>query len=127
MPTAEQGDTATLSEEARSWLEAAAAPGRTSLRLAGTCQALETVFTVVQWAALAWVAQGVRGRRAQPTWPELGVLFASGLLAGGRHGAQHGSRPRAANGSPTPFGNVSWPGYCPRDSGAANRTPQRRP
>jgi ATP-binding cassette subfamily C protein CydD len=82
MPTAEQGHAGTLSEEACGWLEAAAAPGRTSLRLAGTCQALETVFTVVQWAALAWVAQGVLGRR-QPSWPELTVMFASGLLAGG--------------------------------------------
>jgi len=83
MPTAEQGDAATLSEEAHGWLSAAAAPGRSSLRLAGTCQALETVFTVIQWAALAWVAQGVLARRAHPTWPELTVLFAAGLLAGG--------------------------------------------
>lgn len=82
MPTAEQGPTATLPEGARGWLEAAAAPGRTWLRLAATCQALETVFTIVQWAALARVAQAVLARRA-PTWPELGVLFAGGLLAGG--------------------------------------------
>jgi ATP-binding cassette subfamily C protein CydD len=41
------------------------------------------VFTVVQWAALAWVAHGVLARRAHPSWPELAVLFAAGLLAGG--------------------------------------------
>src|SRR5689334_22567578 len=82
MPTAEHCD-GSLSEEPRSWLLAAAAPGRTELRLAATCQALETVFTVVQWAALAWVAQGVFGRRALPTWPELSLLFAGGLLAAG--------------------------------------------
>jgi ATP-binding cassette, subfamily C, bacterial CydD len=87
MPTAEQLATAGLpeaaAEEARDWLKAAAAPGRTWLRLAAAWQALETVFTVVQWAALARVAQGVLARGAQPTWPELGVLLAGGLLAGG--------------------------------------------
>jgi ATP-binding cassette subfamily C protein CydD len=83
MPTAEQGPTATLPEGARGWLDAVAAPGRTWLRLAATCQALETVFTVVQWAALARVAQSVLARRAQPPWLELGVLLAGGLLAGG--------------------------------------------
>jgi ATP-binding cassette, subfamily C, bacterial CydD len=86
MPMAEQLATAGLpeaaAEEARDWLKAAAAPGRTWLRLAAACQALETVFTVVQWAALARVAQGALAGRAQPTWPELGVLLASGLLAG---------------------------------------------
>jgi ATP-binding cassette subfamily C protein CydD len=82
MPTAEQGG-ADLSETPRRWLRAAAAPGRTSLRLAALCQVMETMFTVVQWAALAWIAQGVLGRRAQPTWLELGVLFAGGLLAAG--------------------------------------------
>jgi ATP-binding cassette subfamily C protein CydD len=80
---AEQVDAAPRSEDARSWLDAAAAPGRGCLRLAGGCQALETVFTIVQWAALARVAQGVLARRTQPTWPELAVLFAGGLLAGG--------------------------------------------
>src|SRR4051812_28322156 len=82
MLTAEQRD-AGVSGEPHRWLQAAAAPGRTALRLAATCQALETVFTVVQWAALAWVAQGVLGHRAQPIWFELGVLFAGGLFAGG--------------------------------------------
>jgi ATP-binding cassette subfamily C protein CydD len=80
MPTAEPGD-ASLSGAARGWLEAAAAPGRTALRLAATGQVLETVFTIVQWAALAWVAEGVLDRRAQPAWSELSVLFAGGLLA----------------------------------------------
>jgi ATP-binding cassette subfamily C protein CydD len=73
MPTTEPGR----------WLRATAAPGRTSLRLAAVCQVMETVFTVVQWAALAWVAQDVFGRRTRPTWLELGVLFAGGLLAAG--------------------------------------------
>src|SRR5688572_24428713 len=68
-------------DEARSWLEAAAAPGRKALRLAATCQALETVFTIVQWAGLAQVAQSVFGRGLRPGWPELGVLLAGGLLA----------------------------------------------
>jgi ATP-binding cassette subfamily C protein CydD len=61
----------------------AAEPGRAWLRLAATCQTLGTVFTVVQWAALAWVAQGLLAGRAQPGWPALGVLFAGGVLAGG--------------------------------------------
>jgi ATP-binding cassette subfamily C protein CydD len=80
MLTAEQGSTSP-SEQPRRWLQSAAAPGRISLRLAAACQVLETVLTVVQWAALAWIAQGVLGRRAQPTWLELGVLFGGGLLA----------------------------------------------
>jgi ATP-binding cassette subfamily C protein CydD len=79
---AEQGDAATLSEHRRTWLATAAAPGRTPLRIAATCQALETMFTVVQWSALAWIAQGVLVRRAQPTLVELGVLFGGGFLAG---------------------------------------------
>jgi ATP-binding cassette, subfamily C, bacterial CydD len=83
MTTADHGETASLPEEARSWLQAVAAPGRGCLRLAAMCQALETVFTVVQWAALARVAQGMFARRAQPSWPELAVLFAGGLLAAG--------------------------------------------
>ncbi|MDX6253265.1 MAG: hypothetical protein QOF10_6625, partial [Kribbellaceae bacterium] len=61
---AEQGDAATLSEHRRNWLATAAAPGRTPLRIAATCQAFETMFTVVQWSALAWIAQGVLVRRA---------------------------------------------------------------
>jgi len=68
-------------EQPRRWLRAVGAPGNASLRLAAACQALETVFTVVQWAALAWIAQGVLGPRTRPTWPELSVLFAGGLLA----------------------------------------------
>jgi ATP-binding cassette, subfamily C, bacterial CydD len=83
MRMTERGGIADLSEESRRWLAAAVAPGRGPLRLAATCQALETVFIVVQWAALAWVAQGVFDRRAQSVWLELGVLFTAGLLAGG--------------------------------------------
>jgi ATP-binding cassette subfamily C protein CydD len=81
MPTADHGKTAGLPGEARSWLKAAAAPGRRCLRLAATCQTLETVFTIVQWAALAWVAQGVLDHRSQPSWRVLGILIAGGLLA----------------------------------------------
>jgi ATP-binding cassette subfamily C protein CydD len=64
------------------WLTAAAAPGRGRLRLAAGCQVLETMFTVTQWAALAWVARDVLGRH-HVTWLALGVLFAGGVLAGG--------------------------------------------
>jgi ATP-binding cassette subfamily C protein CydD len=81
MPTAERGDTADVSEQARSWLDAAAAPGHSRLRLAATCQAVETVSTVVQWAALAWVADGVLAHPSEPVWPALDLLLAGGLLA----------------------------------------------
>jgi ATP-binding cassette subfamily C protein CydD len=83
MPTADQGATASPSTQARGWLTSAAVPGRAPLRLAAGCQVLETVFTVVQWAALASVAQDVFARRAQPTWPTLGILFAGALFAAG--------------------------------------------
>src|SRR5438270_7842094 len=96
MPTAEQSGSASLSGQPRGWLASAAAPGRTLLRLAATCQALETVFTVVQWAALAWAAQDVFGRRTQPTWPTLGALFVGGLLAAGA--AWSAARLQAAGG-----------------------------
>jgi ATP-binding cassette subfamily C protein CydD len=69
--------------EPRRWLDAAVAPGRASLRLAGGYQALETVFTIAQWAALAWLAQGVFTRHARPSWAELAALLAAGLLAAG--------------------------------------------
>ena len=70
-----------MTEQARTWLMAAAAPGRAFLRLAATCQVLETVFAIVQWTGLAWIAQGVLSRRAWPGWPELTVLSGGGLLA----------------------------------------------
>jgi len=82
MPTADD-ETAGPSAEARSWLKAAAAPGRTCLRLAATCQALETAFTIVQWAALAWIAQGVLHHRSHPSWRDLSLLIAGSLLAAG--------------------------------------------
>ncbi len=63
----------------RAWLRAAAAPGRGLLRLAAGCQVLETAFTVVQWAGLAWTAQDVLGRRALPAWPALALLAGGGL------------------------------------------------
>jgi ATP-binding cassette subfamily C protein CydD len=68
-------------QDARDWLKAAAAPGRNRLRRAAAWQVLETAFTVVQWAGLAWAAQDVLARRAMPAWPALGMLGAGGLLA----------------------------------------------
>jgi ATP-binding cassette subfamily C protein CydD len=62
------------------WLADAAVPGRARLRLAAACQVLETGCTAAQWAALAWVAQGVL--QARLTWPGLVVLAAAGVLAG---------------------------------------------
>jgi ATP-binding cassette, subfamily C, bacterial CydD len=67
--------------DTRARLKATAVPGRTMLRLAAACQVLETVFTVAQWAGLAWAAQDVLGRRALPTWPALVLLAAGGLAA----------------------------------------------
>ena len=81
MTTSDHAETVGPSDEARSWLKAAAAPGLGFLRLAATSQALETVFTVVQWAAFASVAQGVLTHRAQPGWRALVIMFAGGLLA----------------------------------------------
>jgi len=80
-PSPRPGPAASLPEDARSWLKAAAGPGRGRLRRAAACQTLETVFLVVQWAGLAWVAQGVLARRAMPAWPALVMLGAGGLLA----------------------------------------------
>ena len=70
-----------MTEQARTWLTAAAAPGRAFLRLAAACQVLETVFAIVQWTGLAWIAQGALSRRTWPGWPELAVLSGGGLLA----------------------------------------------
>jgi ATP-binding cassette subfamily C protein CydD len=72
---------------ARGWLKAAAGPGQRQLRAAAACQVLAAVFTVVQWAGLAWAAQDVlTGGRPARVWPAriwlaLGVLLAGGLLA----------------------------------------------
>lgn len=73
--------TAPMPDDARDWLEAAAAPGRRRLRGAAACQGLETVFTVVLWAGLAWAAQDVLARRAGLAWPALVTLGVGGLLA----------------------------------------------
>lgn len=62
-------------------LEAAAAPGRRWLRLAAGCQVAGTLFTVAQWAALAWIAQDALTHPTLPTWQQLGALLAAGLLA----------------------------------------------
>src|SRR5438132_3238398 len=83
MPRPERGIPQDPSEPARNWLNAAAAPGRKWLCLAAAGQMLETVFTVIQWAVLAWVAQEVLAGAAHPGWPALGVLLAGGLLAAG--------------------------------------------
>src|SRR5260370_32023700 len=80
-PSPRPGPAASLPEDARSWLKAAAGPGRGRLRRAAACQALETAFMVVQWAGLAWAAQDVLARRAVPAWPALVLLGAGGLLA----------------------------------------------
>src|SRR5260370_6510691 len=80
-PSPRPGPAASLPEDARSWLKAAAGPGRGRLRRAAACQALETGFLVVQWAGLASVAQDVLARRAVPAWPALVMLGAGGLLA----------------------------------------------
>ncbi|HEY3671251.1 MAG TPA: ATP-binding cassette domain-containing protein [Acidimicrobiia bacterium] len=64
-------------------LDAAAAPGRASLRRAAGAQVLETVGTIVQWAALAWIAQTLLGDGAKPTWPQLALLLGGGLVAAG--------------------------------------------
>ena len=63
------------------WLKDAAAPGRRPLTVAAAFQTLETVFTIVSWAALGWIAQGLLVRRSQPGWPEVAVLFGGGLVA----------------------------------------------
>jgi ATP-binding cassette subfamily C protein CydD len=63
------------------WLSDAAAPGRGRLRLAATFQWLETVCTIVQWAGLAWFAQGAL--HGQLAWSGLFVMVAGGVLAGG--------------------------------------------
>jgi ATP-binding cassette subfamily C protein CydD len=81
MRAAEPGVPADPSEDTRRWLSAAAAPGRIQLGLAAACQVLETVFTVLGWVALAWVAQAVLDGGEQPTWPALAILGAGGLLA----------------------------------------------
>ena len=76
----EEGAAAVPPGPAGAWLRDAAAPGRTALRLAATCQALETAFGLVLWGALGWIAQGVLTRGAPPGWRQLGVLLAGGLL-----------------------------------------------
>lgn len=64
------------------WLAAAASPGRRWLLSAAGCQALETAFTIVQWAGLALIAGDVlHGNR--PSWLGLGALLGGGLLAAG--------------------------------------------
>ncbi|TCC16861.1 ABC transporter ATP-binding protein/permease [Kribbella speibonae] len=68
--------------EARNWLAATAAPGRQWLLLAAACQALDTAFTVVQWAGLAWVARDVLDG-SRPSLPGSGLLLGGGLLSAG--------------------------------------------
>jgi ATP-binding cassette subfamily C protein CydD len=68
-------------EETRRWLKAAAVSGRGQLRAAAACRVLETVFAIVQWVGLAWVAQGVLAHPTLPGWPALALLVGGGLLA----------------------------------------------
>src|SRR2546423_11906105 len=81
MPRPERGVPQDPSEPAHIWLNTAAAPGRKWLRLAAACLTLETVFTIIQWAGQAWVAQEVLAGAAHPGWAALGVLLAGGVLA----------------------------------------------
>ena len=67
-------------DETRAWLATSARPGLPVLRLAAGSQVLETVFTVVQWTGLAWLAQDILHRRTQPIWG-LALLAAGGLVA----------------------------------------------
>src|SRR5260370_96363 len=84
-PSPRPGTAANLPEDARSWLKAAAGPGRGRLHRAAACQALETGVMVGQWAGLAWVAQDVRARRAGPAWaaaprPAAVIVLAASLI-----------------------------------------------
>ncbi len=78
--TTDQAGTATV--ETREWLAAAAMPGRRWLLPAAGCQALETAFTIVQWAGLAFVARELLDG-GRPNWWGLGIVFGGGLLAAG--------------------------------------------
>jgi ATP-binding cassette subfamily C protein CydD len=51
------------------------------LRAAAACQVAETVFAIVGWSGLAWVAQGVLARRSVPGWAPVALLAGGGLLA----------------------------------------------
>lgn len=73
--------TTSQADVTRSWLRAAGVPGRASLRTAAACRLLGTVFAIMQWAGLAWVAQSVLAHRALPAWPALALLAGGGLLA----------------------------------------------
>lgn len=81
MRTAEAGVPSDPSEGTRQWLAAAAVPGRLQLQLAAVCQVLETVFAVVRWAALVWIADAVLGGGGRLAWPALGILGTAGMLA----------------------------------------------
>jgi ATP-binding cassette subfamily C protein CydD len=83
MTMTERPGTATPGQDPRAWLAAAAVPGHRPLRLAAACQVLETVFTVAQWTALAWIAADALNHRTQPTWTQGGFLLLGGLLAAG--------------------------------------------
>src|SRR5260370_39677268 len=77
-PSPRPGPAASLPEDARSWLKAAAGPGRGRLRRAAACQARGTGFLVVPWAGRAPVAQELLARRAGPAWPAPVMLGAGG-------------------------------------------------
>jgi len=76
----------TTTSAEQGWLAAAAEPGRTPLRVSAFAGSLQTLFTCVQWAGLALIAQA---SLTQPRGPSLGgglillvVGGASAALAG---------------------------------------------
>jgi ATP-binding cassette subfamily C protein CydD len=83
MTTTERPGAVIPPEQARDWLAAAALPGRRRLRTAAVCQVLGTVFTVVQWTALAWIASRALDHRTKAAWfqPDVLLLGAGGVLA----------------------------------------------
>ncbi|MEV1065397.1 ATP-binding cassette domain-containing protein [Streptomyces sp. NPDC050263] len=65
------------------WLTECAAPGRHWFGLSGSAQALDTLFTIARWGALAWTAQAVMDRaRAHETWGLVAFAVTSALAAG---------------------------------------------
>ncbi|MFI8890415.1 ATP-binding cassette domain-containing protein [Streptomyces paradoxus] len=83
MTTTEHPETTPPPRDPRDWLAAAAVPGHRPLRLAAACQVLETVFTIAQWTALAWIVSAALRHRTQPAWTQAGLLLLGGVLAAG--------------------------------------------
>ncbi|MFI6279237.1 ABC transporter ATP-binding protein/permease [Streptomyces sp. NPDC050988] len=65
------------------WLTACAAPGRHWFGLSGSAQALETLFTIARWGALAWTAQAKMDRAAaHERWGLVAFAVTSVLAVG---------------------------------------------